>query len=124
MAILIEPAASEAPTAPSEIGHRWVALLEAGDVEGALSLYGPTATVHTGLVTFEGYRGVRLYLGQVPLIGWSPSCVEFHTTDQVLVILWRPTRHGCRDGQTAMTRMRVSNGKIEEQWVGGATSPS
>jgi hypothetical protein len=121
---LAQPAASKASAASSEIGHRWLALLEVGDVEGALSLYGPSATVHTGVVNFVGYQGVRLYLGQVPLISWSPRRVEFHATDHVLVILWRPARPGCRDSQAAMTRMRVSGGKIVEQWVGGATGSS
>lgn len=119
---LAQPAASEASGVSSEVGRRWVARLEVGDVEGALTLYAPTATVHTGVGNFVGYQGVRLYLGQVPLIGWSPARVEFHRTDQALVILWRPARPGCRDSQTAMTRMRVSDGKIVEQWVGGATA--
>ena len=111
-----------ASAASTDVGRRWVALLEVGDVEGALSLYSSSAGVHTAVVNFAGYQGVRLFLGQVPLIGWSPARVEFHTTDQLLVILWRPARPGCRDGQTAMTRMRVSDGKIVEQWVGGANS--
>jgi len=119
---LAQPAASETSAASSEIGRRWVARLGVGDVEGALSLYSSNARVHTGVVNFVGYQGVRLYLGQVPLIGWSPPRVEFHTTDLALIILWRPARPGCRDSQTAMTRMRISDGKIVEQWVGGSSA--
>jgi hypothetical protein len=118
-----EPAAIET-SASSEIGRRWVALLEVGDVEAALSLYGRDATVHTGLVTFVGYQGVRLYLGQSPLVGWTPTRVEFHAVGQALVILWRPARPGCREDQAAMTRMRLSLGKIVEEWGGGAAPSS
>jgi hypothetical protein len=69
---LAEPgahAATEGWPASSDISRRWMALLEVGDVEGALSLYGPDARVHTGVVTFVGYQGVHLYLGQLSLIG-------------------------------------------------------
>jgi hypothetical protein len=119
-----DPPAIETSAASGEIGRRWIALLEVGDVEAALSLYGRDAKVHTGPLTFVGYQGVRLYLGQSPLVGWTPPRVEFHAGGHALVILWRPARPGCREDQAAMTRMRLSRGKIVEEWVSGMAPPS
>jgi hypothetical protein len=112
-----EPATRLAAASPSDIARRWVGLLEVGDVEAALSLYSPNARVHTRVAKFAGYEGVRLYLAQLPLIGWRPSHVEFHAAQDGLVILWSPAVPGCPYGLGAMSRMRIEDGRIAEQWM-------
>lgn len=112
-----EPAARQAAASPSDIARRWVGLLEVGDVEAALSLYSPNARVHTRVTNFAGYEGVRLYLAQLPLIGWCPAHVEFHAARDGLVILWSPAVPGYPYGLGAMSRMRIEDGRIAEQWM-------
>jgi hypothetical protein len=114
---LDERPTSKLPAASTDIGRRWLALLEVGDAEAALSLYGPNARVHTRVVNFAGYEGLRLYLAQLPLISWRPSHVEFHAAQDGLVIVWSPAVPGCPYGLCAMSRMRIEDGRIAEQWM-------
>ena len=109
--------ARQAAAGSSDIARRWVGLLEVGDVEGAVSLYSPNARVHTRVTNFAGYEGVRLYLAQLPLIDWRPAHVEFHAAQDGLVIVWSPAIPGCPHGLCAMSRMRIEDGRIAEQWM-------
>jgi hypothetical protein len=77
----------------------------------------PGARVHTGVVSFAGHQGVRLYLGQLSLLCGRPQHIELHASSHLVVIAWRPAVPGCRDWQGGMTRMRIDNGRIVEQWV-------
>ena len=113
------PSASQARATSPAAGWRCSGL---AGLKGALSLYDPDARVHTGVVTFVGYQGVRLYLGQLPLVSWRPPHVEFHAGGDTVVILWRPAVPGCRDDQGALTRMRIQDGRIVEQWVASSAA--
>jgi hypothetical protein len=110
--VALAHAPTERQPGSSNIARRWMALLGVGGVERS-----PLA-----VRTFVGYQGVRLYLGQLPLVSWRPPHVEFHAGGDTVVILWRPAVPGCRDDQGALTRMRIQDGRIVEQWVASSAA--
>jgi hypothetical protein len=103
---------------PKMLAEDWVRLLGIGDVDRAAELYAPDATIHQGDQHLSGGTNVHRWLANSPLNGTSPRDADVvgDGTDR-FTVRWR-TLPG--DEAAVEVTLRVSDGRITEQWTAEA----
>jgi hypothetical protein len=98
---------------PLEVVRAWIDCLQAGDLDGALSLYLPEAIVHVDGDDLTGRSHIGAYLELSPLLGHEQQ-PEVRGEDGTVHVGW--------DGFEL--RCRVEHGMVAEQWISPAVPPS
>ena len=106
-------------TQPYRVAETWAAALADGDVDGAVSLYGAEAVVHTEAGDLKGRPHLRSFIADGLPTDLQVEAVELRGHDEVIEVAWPPaTRFGMGTpvGDDAVTLLRVDHGHIVEQW--------
>jgi hypothetical protein len=103
---------------PGLLAEDWVQLVGTGDVDRAVQLYAPDATIHQGTNDVSGGADIRRWLRNSPLAGSPPrdADVAGDGSDR-FVVRWR-TLPG--DEAAVEITLRVVDGRIAEQWTAEA----
>jgi len=104
---------------PLEVGRAWANSLAAGDVDGALVLYAPSAMLHVGERSFSGRAALQGWLEASPLLA-SGRHARIHGDAGETVLTWE--RLGPEPG--LVLRCRIAHGEIAEQWVSEPPAPT
>jgi ribosome-associated translation inhibitor RaiA/cold shock CspA family protein len=99
---------------PMRVVEGWAAFLAAGELDEAMSLYAPDASMRVEGQVLVGPDAIRRHWATSPLLG-GPAPAEVRGEDDVIVVRWAP--HGS-DGDTTETRLQVAHGEIADQWLG------
>jgi hypothetical protein len=103
---------------PMRVVEGWAAFVAAGELDEAMALYAPDASLRVEGEVLVGPEAIRRHWATSPLLG-GPAPVEVRGEDDVIVVRW--DRHG-PDGETAETRLQVAHGEIADQWLGATWS--
>ncbi len=95
---------------PIDVARKWIELMEIGDLEAVLQLYHPDASYHATGTTATGHDVIHGRLTGSVLLGTRLVSVEFHGTDDTIVIDWEGLVG------TTGTKLWIGNGRIAEQW--------
>jgi ribosome-associated translation inhibitor RaiA len=98
------------------VAEAWAQLLADGDVDGALLLYAPNASLHVAGDVAVGPRSIRGALATA-LPGGIPRPFEVRGDGDTVMIRW--AREGAEQTET---RLRLGHGEIAEQWLGSVTA--
>lgn len=100
---------------PLEVARSWVDCLQAGDLDGALSLYAPDAVLHVDGENHVGRSHLGGYLEASPLLGVEND-PDIRGEDGAVVVRWEWPKPAAG----IEVRCRVQHGLLVEQWVGSA----
>lgn len=103
---------------PTEVVHRWITAVGAGDVAAAAALYAPDATLHDDDRHCRGLPAVRLWLERSPLVGGGARGADVRFLDDRAVVTWPPTP----PAQGACIELSLAHGRIQEQWSGASAA--
>ncbi len=105
-------------TQPYRVAETWVAALADGDTDGALSLYGAGAVVHTEGGDLTGHAHLRSFLADQQPRNVDTGDVGLHGHDETVEVIW-PSATSFGSGPPAdgaKTLLRVDHGHIVEHW--------
>jgi hypothetical protein len=115
----LHPELHNAGIHPLEVGRAWANCLVAGDVDGALALYAPSATLKVGERSFSGRSALQRWLEASPLLA-SGRQAQIHGDAGETVLTWE-----ARGPEPALVlRCRIAHGEIAEQWVSEPPAPA
>lgn len=97
---------------PLEVARAWARCLQAGDLEAALLLYAPDATLHRAGQTVSGRSHLQSHLEASPLLGTGRD-PEIRGEDGVVLLRWTEADG---PGRSTEVRCRVEHGQLAEQW--------
>ncbi len=97
-------------TQPVRIVEAWVQAMHDQDYDGALSLYEPSAMVHTTDGTASGRRRLRALLDTCGHDAFDPAAVELRGVDRYL-------RADCGGADGPTSYFFIDGGRIVEQWI-------
>lgn len=103
---------------PLEVARAWARCLQAKDLDTALALYAPDATIHAPDQTVFGRAHLSAYLEACEAFG-AIATPEVRGAPDLAIVTWPPLD---RSGPTLEARCRIRHGRIAEQWM--ATTPS
>lgn len=100
--------------APQDVAEHWATVVADGDIDAAMRLYAPGATLHAGTDVILGAGNIRRY--------WESSSKAHRETPTVTssdhgmaMVSWPPVG-GSTHRET--NRLHIRHGKIVEQWAG------
>jgi ribosome-associated translation inhibitor RaiA len=99
---------------PMRVVEGWAAFMAAGELDEAISLYAPDASLRVEGQVLIGPAAIRRFWAASPLLG-GPAPAEVRGEDDAVVVRW--ARQG-PDGETTETRLQVAHGEIADQWLG------
>lgn len=103
---------------PRLLAEDWVRLLSTGQVDRAADLYAPDAVIHEGDSDVSGADDVRRWLQSSALMGAPNAGAEVDGSGpEEFTVAWR-TIPG--DQAALENRLRITNGRIAEQWTSEA----
>lgn len=97
-------------TQPVRIVEAWIQAMNDQDYDGALSLYEPSAMVHTVDGTASGRRRLRALLDTCGQDEFDPTKVELRGVDRYL-------RADCGEAGGPIAYFIIDGGRIVEQWI-------
>ncbi len=98
---------------PMRVARQLMQLLQRSDLATLTHLYTPDARLHADGRARTGRNHIQGYFAAGPLLGLQPSKVTMHGEAATILIEWEQV-----GGTKGWTRLKISRGRVVEQWIG------
>lgn len=98
---------------PMRVARQFMQLLRQSDLATLTALYAPNARLHAHGRARTGRNQIQSYFAASSLLSPQPSRVTMHGEGAIILIEWEQF-----GGTKVWTRLKISRGRIVEQWIG------